>query len=50
MGVDISVGDPESEDYVSEKMGSYTSFLSWKHDVAEKEGIDFFNIVRSPPR
>ncbi len=42
MGVDISVGDPGSEDYVSESLGSYTSFLSWKHDVAEKEGIDFF--------
>lgn len=42
MGVDISVGDPESEDYVSESLGSYTSFLSWKHDIAEKEGIDFF--------
>ena len=42
MGVDISVGDPESEDYVSENLGSYTSFLSWKNDVAEQEGIDFF--------
>lgn len=42
MGVDISVGDPESEDYVSENLGSYTSFLSWKSDVAEKEGIDIF--------
>ena len=42
MGVDINVGDPESEGYVSENLGSYTSFLSWKHDVAEKEGIDFF--------
>jgi len=42
MGVDISVGDPESEDYVSENLGSYTSFLSWKNDIAEQEGIDFF--------
>ena len=42
MGVDISVGDSGSEDYVSESLGSYTSFLSWKHDIAEKEGIDFF--------
>ncbi len=42
MGVDISVGDPGSEDYVGESLGSYTSFLSWKHGVAEKEGIDFF--------
>lgn len=42
MGVDISVGDPESEDYVSESLGSYTSFLSWKNDIAEQEGIDFF--------
>ena len=39
MGIDISVGD--SEHRVGEKLGSYTSFLSWKHDVAEKEGIDF---------
>ncbi len=36
MGIDINVGD------VSESLGSYTSFLSWKHDIAEKEGIDFF--------
>lgn len=42
MGVEISVGDPGQENYVNEKLGSYTSFLSWKHDVAEKEGIDFF--------
>lgn len=42
MGVDISVGDPESEDYVSESLGSYTPFLSWKNDIAEQEGIDFF--------
>ena len=42
MGVDISVGDPESEDYVSESLGSYTSFLSWKNDIAEQEGVDFF--------
>lgn len=42
MGVDISVGDPESEDYVNESLGSYTSFLSWKNDIAEQEGIDFF--------
>lgn len=42
MGVDISVGDPESEYYVSENLGSYTSFLSWKNDIAEQEGIDFF--------
>lgn len=42
MGVDISVGDPESEDYVGESLGSYTSFLSWKNDIAEQEGIDFF--------
>ena len=42
MGVDISIGDPESEDYVSESLGSYTSFLSWKNDIAEQEGVDFF--------
>lgn len=42
MGVDISVGHSGSEDYVSENLGSYTSFLSWKHDVAEKEGIGLF--------
>jgi hypothetical protein len=42
MGVDISVGDPRSGYYVSESLSSYTSFLSWKHDVAEREGIDFF--------
>jgi hypothetical protein len=42
MGVDISVGDSGSEDYISENLGSYTSFLSWKHDIAEKEGIDFW--------
>lgn len=42
MGVDINVGDSGSESYVSESLGSYTSFLSWKHGVAEKEGIDFF--------
>lgn len=42
MGIDISVGDPESEDYVTESLGSYTSFLSWKNDIAEQEGIDFF--------
>lgn len=42
MGVDISVGNSGSESYVNESLGSYTSFLSWKHDIAEKEGIDFF--------
>lgn len=42
MGVDISVGNSGSESYISESLGSYTSFLSWKNDVAEKEGIDFF--------
>lgn len=42
MGVDISIGDPGSEDYISENLGSYTSFLSWKNDIAEQEGIDFF--------
>ncbi len=42
MGVDISVGDSRSESYVSESLGSYTSFLSWKNDIAEQEGIDFF--------
>lgn len=42
MGIDISVGDPKSKDYVSEKLGSASSLLSWKHDVAKKEGIDFW--------
>lgn len=42
MGVDISVGDSGSEDRVSESLGSYTSFLSWKNDIAEQEGVDFF--------
>ncbi len=42
MGVDISVGEPGSEHYVREKLGSYTSFLSWKNDIAEQEGVDFF--------
>jgi hypothetical protein len=42
MGVDISVGDSGSENYVSESLGSYTSFLSWKNDIAEQEGVDFF--------
>ena len=42
MGIDISVGDSGSEGYVSEKLGSYTSILSWKQSVTEKEGIDFF--------
>ncbi len=42
MGIDISVGDSGSEDYVIESLGSYTSFLSWKNDIAEQEGIDFF--------
>lgn len=43
MGVDISVGDSWSKDYVSEKLGSYNSFLSWKHKVAEKEGFSLSN-------
>lgn len=42
MGVDISVGDSGSENYVSESLGSYTSFLSWKNGIAEQEGVDFF--------
>ncbi len=42
MGVDISVGDSGSENYISESLGSYTSFLSWKNDIAEQEGINFF--------
>lgn len=42
MGVDISVGDSKSENYVSDSLGSYISFLAWKSDIAEKEGIDFF--------
>ncbi len=42
MGVDISVGDSGSENYISESLGSYTSFLSWKNDIAEQEGVDFF--------
>lgn len=42
MGVDISVGDSRSENYISESLGSYTSFLAWKNEIAEKEGIDFF--------
>jgi len=43
MGVDISVGDSWSKDYVSEKLGSYGSFMSWKHKVAEKEGFKLSN-------
>lgn len=42
MGVDISVGDPRSDDYVSESLGSHTSILSWKNDIAEQEGVNFF--------
>lgn len=42
MGMDISVGDLKSKDYISEKLGSASSILSWKYDVAKKEGIDFW--------
>lgn len=48
MGMDISIGEVDSKDYVSEKLGSNMSILIWKDNVRKKSNYKFKFVLNHP--
>jgi hypothetical protein len=40
MGLDASVGEYETPEYISERLGSYGGYAHWRQKVAEAAGFD----------
>lgn len=40
MGMNISIGERDSKDYVSEKLGSNNTILSWYNEIEKRKGTD----------
>lgn len=40
MGLDVHVGDYESTEYMSEHLGSYTGYNTWRKAIAKAKGFN----------